>query len=339
MRFLRRCAWLLVLLPVVPSPLAAAEGGPLVVDRPEHHFGVAAQEQELEASVTYRNAGEGPVTGIRAIGDCGCYGVTLSATELEPGAEGTLKVTFQTLMMSGTVKKKLRLLADSHPDASAVVQLVVDVVGGVVISPGRVWFGDVLKGEAPEKSLVAKWHKESGKPFTLLGVEVPGQDLAITTKPYETPEWKGTTVTFAFRSPPPLGMLSATALVRTDHPDFPRIKVPLSANVTGRVWVQSRTVYFGWIQKGTEKSTTILVRPYAPGVDLGEVSARSVNGVVKAAIAPDPRDEKGWWRLVVTVPAETPVGRFEDVVELVTAVEGEEVTALPVSGEVLDVGR
>ena len=42
---------------------------------------------------------------------------------------------------------------------------------------------------------------------------------------------------------------------------------------------------------------------------------------------------------VVTVPADTEVGRLEDVVELKTAVPGEEVTSLPVSGEVLDIGR
>jgi hypothetical protein len=329
-----------VLLGAAAADEDEAPGGPrLVVDREVHAFGTAAQEEELHAEFTYRNAGDETVTGIKAIGDCGCYGVTLSAETLEPGEEGTLQVSFRTLMFSGTVNKRLRLAAANLPGKDVFIKLSVDVVGGVILDPGRVWFGDVLEGTIPTQKIVAKWHKEEGTPFQIESVEVPGHEFDVALEPYDTAEWQGTEIALTFKTPPPLGMFSATALIRTDHPDFPRISLALSANVSGKVWVQSRTLYFGWVTQGREKSTTILVRGITPDVDLGDVTARSRHGHVDVALEANANGREGWWRLVVTVGADAEPGKIDDVIEIHSAVPGEEITEVHVRGEVLEIGR
>ncbi|MFV1958894.1 MAG: DUF1573 domain-containing protein [Planctomycetota bacterium] len=335
------------LLLAPPAPAWGEEGeakaplpGPrLVFDRTEHDFGPVAQEQEVETTFTYRNSGDAPVEGIRPVGDCGCYGVAVTKERLEPGETGELSVKFRTLMFSGRVRKRLKIFTKSDPTQPSTLRLYADVVAGVILDPGRIWFGDVLVGKLPSKTVVAKWSAKAGRPFEVTSVEVPGHEFAITKKPYARGEWKGEAITFTFTKPPPLGIFSATALIRTNHPDYPRITLPLTANVTGRVWVQARTVYFGWVPEGKSKRTALLVRPFDDDVDLGTVTATARQGRVRVDVAPYPRGPKGWWRLNVEVPDDAKVGKIDDVIEVHSAVPGEEITEIRVRGEVLAVGR
>jgi len=328
------------------APEVRAEDGPaeskgphLTFEKTEHDFGRAGQEQELEAEFSYRNDGTEEITGIRAIGDCGCYGVTLSKESLKPGEHGTLKVRFRTLMFSGPVTKRIRVLAGNGAKQPTTLLLKLDVVAGVVLKPGRIWFGDVLLGSTPAETVYVKWHEEAGTPFEVTAVEVPGSDFDVKTETFEKGPWKGTAVTLAFKKAPPLGIFSATALLRTDHPDYPRISLPITANVTGEVWVQSRTVYFGWIPKGKSKKTSILVKPFSKDGNLGKVTAKSRKGQVAVTVEPHPMRTDRWFRVLVEVPADRDVGKLDDVVEIHTEVPGEEITEIQVRGEVLIIGR
>jgi hypothetical protein len=365
-RWIPGWAALLLLLAAAPSPAEdgapAGDGAPvpkLVVDREEHDFGVAAQEQELHAEFTITNAGTAPLKepasekspGIKPVADCGCYGTTLSATEIPPGGTATLKVSFRTLMLVGPIVKKLTLHSNDPARPMVAIRLKILVGAGVVVDPGRIYFGDVLVGSTPSGSVFAKWLEGVGKPFQVTAVEVPGhaETIRVTTTPHEEKQtlgrdaenkpieglWKGTRVTFAFTKPPPVGMLSATALLRTDHPEYPRIAVPLTVNVSGRVWVQQRTLTFGWVKAGETKRNAFAVRPFNKDVKLGSVKAEARGGKVLVEVT---REEKGpspGWRVAVSVPKDAPPGKIDDVIDLTTDVPGEERIEVAVRGEVL----
>ncbi len=327
-----------------PRRAVAAPAPGLVVEGAErqddglyvHAFGSAAQEQELRAHFVLGNAGDAPIEGLRAVGDCGCYGVQLSASSIAPSETATADVKFRTLMMSGRVTKRLRLYADGTAGPLATIRLVVDIVAGVVVEPHRFFFENVLVGSKPRATVVAKWRVGIGRPFEVTGVEVPDYDMRIEKKPYEEDGWKGTAITLAFETPPPLGVLSGTVLIRTDNPDYPRILLALTANVTGRVQVQSRIAYLGWVPRGTTRTARILVRPYDESVDLGTVTATSRRGRVEVAVRPAPQGPDEGWQVEISVPADAAPGPLDDVVEVHTKVQGEEVTEIEVRGEVID---
>ena len=304
------------------------------MDRLEHDFGPVGQEQELETTFEYWNDGDTKIEDIRAIGDCGCYGVTLTHKELEPGQRGTVSLKFRTLMFNGNMNKTLKILSGKGVYNPIKIKLRVQVIAGVVVYPGRLWFGDVLTGSSPSLTTYVKWHAEAGKPFLVTGVEVPGHEFEIKKEPYSQGEWQGTAVTLGFKKPPKLGMFSATALIRTDHPDYPRISLPVTAYVTGKVWVQTRTIFFGWVHKGKAKRTQLLVKPFSDDVDLGRVRATSRNGQVNVSIEKHPTVKKGW-RLLVEVPENAKEGCLDDVVVVHTSVPGEKETEIQVQGEVL----
>ena len=96
------CAVAVLVIVLVPADPTHAEEGALAFDKPFHDFGDVRQHEEHEGVFRYTNRSQTTMSGIRAIADCGCYGVTLSHAELEPGASGTLTVRFRTLAFSDT---------------------------------------------------------------------------------------------------------------------------------------------------------------------------------------------------------------------------------------------
>jgi len=303
----------------------------------EHDFGQAAQNQKLEAQFKLKNVGPKTVKIARLIADCGCYDATASANEVAPGAEVTIKVRFETLVWSGLLTKKLRVLSDDPGRPELVLPLKVNIVAGVVLDPGRFGFGDILLGSKPTKVLYAKWYEGVGQPFQVSKVEFPGSPDAFDVKmePWESLPWKGTRITVTFREPPPLGQWNGHGIVRTDAPGYERLDLAVQAFVSGKVWVQEREVNMGWVRLGQARTRPLSVRPFQKGDDLGPVSARSRDGKVQVEVVPDASGRAGCWTLNIVVPASAPKGKLEDVIELRTSIPGEEVTEVRVKAEVM----
>lgn len=336
----------LVALPARPPRAFAGPASgheDLVVEPGEVDFGVAGQNEVLTTTLTYRNRSAAPVTGISARAECGCNVVEVSHATLEPGQSGTLKVEFHTYFLSGSLRKDVRLTSSDPRRGEAVVPLRIQVQKGLIVTPPAVSFRDVPLGTTPTAGFTLKWMEGHGRPFEVLAVEVPGDEFTVRTEPFQDPaepRWKGWRVDLTFKAPPPLGMYSNEVLVKTNHAEHPRLSLPLSANVTGRVWVQSRTLSFGALRRGATRSASIKLRPFDPTVTLKDLTARALKGRVAVRIEPDPvHGEDGVWRLTGTVgPDATPGTLDEEVIEVVTGVEGEEVIRIQVRGHVLTGG-
>ncbi|MGE0193370.1 MAG: DUF1573 domain-containing protein [Planctomycetota bacterium] len=335
---------LLVLLALTAARADELERGQhrdLTADRTEHDFGEAPQDAQRETTFTITNRSEARVTGIFATGECGCNELELGATELEPGASTELKVIFRTLWHAGPMVKKIRVRSVDPNAGELHLTQRMAVVEGLVLTPHSVTFRDVKRGETPTGTFSLRWYEGRGRAFEVTGVSVPGQSFAHTLRAYEDPAdptVKGWEVALTFAEPAREGTLSAEVVVTTDHPDHPRLTLPLYANVSGPVWVQARTVHFGSRPAGEERSTTIRFRPTdAAAQPFGEVKASALLGKVQLEVGPDPLhfDKGGYWYLKVTLPATTPPGPVEgEVVTLDVGIEGEAPIQLPVKAHV-----
>lgn len=325
--------------PVPPAPPPGAPATPptsvgprLVVDRAEHDFGPAAQEEELRTEFVLKNEGDAPLVFRAVRADCGCAGAVADATELAPGASTTVRVVLRTLTLSGIVRK--RVLIDSNDPARPTTELgiKVDIFQGIVLAPARFFFGDVAAGSAPSSTMRILWREGHGTPFRLTGVEAPGLDLDLKTAPVDDDGWKGFAVTATFKAPPPVGTVSGTVILRTDDPRHPRFTAAVQAFVSGKVWVDRRSVSLGLVPSGAGRETAVIARPFRPGLDLGTVTARARKGVVTARVVPSGRE----WVVVIRVPESAPPGRFEDVVEVASSLPGEPPAEVRVVGSVTE---
>jgi hypothetical protein len=350
----RLAPWVLLVLLALPflaarvvGEEAGAEGTTplthrlLAVDRLSHDFGTRAQNQQLETTFVVRNRSDAPVSGIRVKPDCGCNVVKLDSDTLEPGEETKLTVGFETAVLSGRMLKRVRIRTREREDGEIILDLRIAIVSGVVLEPGGVSFRDVRHGTTPTATFRVRWYEGVGTPFKITKIEVPGHEeaFAVAVRPYvpaANDPWRGHEVDVTFRQAPPLGMYSAELLVRTDHPDYPRMSMPLSANVVGAVWLQMRTMHFGIVKSGTSKTARLKFRPYDEHVKFGEVHASCSDDRIKVSVRRDPlfQAERSWI-LSATVRDDAEAGRLDEaVIRLHTGTAGEETSEISVRGRI-----
>ena len=313
----------------------------LSLDRYAHDFGAVKQNEVRRAEFTYTNISTAPVEGISARGECGCNAVELSSTSLQPGESGTLRVEFNTLTLGGKLHKRVHLYTKDANRGHVIIDLDIAIVDGVVVRPPGLSFKEVRLGSHPTEPFYLRWYEGLGKPFEITEATVPGfeDDFRITITPDvypKDPKWKGWKLDVTILKELPLGQFSAEVLVRTTDAERPRITMPLSANVHGKVWMQSRTLSFGVVPQGKGRSASLKFRPFDASVTFGEVTVRTRNGRIQVEVMPDPFLAKdGYWKLIGTVPEAAAPGSLEDeVIEIHTGVPGEEVTEVHVLGKV-----
>ncbi|MDA1194831.1 MAG: DUF1573 domain-containing protein [Planctomycetota bacterium] len=345
-------ALLLAVLLAADAPGARADDEPtrvphghhldLQADRTTHDFGFVKQDDVRKTTFVYTNRGEQPVAGIQARGECGCNVVAVSKESLEPGESGELEVEFNTYTLGGRLQKHVRVVTDDPRRGELMFTLDIAIVAGLVVRPPSVSYRDVAHGSKPTQSFTLRWYEGQGEPFEVTSVTVPGfeEDFVATVKPWTDPKdakARGWEIEMQLVRELPIGMFSAEVLVRTTHAERPRLTLPLSANVVGRIWMQSRAFSFGAVRLPTDKASSIKLKPYAEGVKLEKLRAVARLGKVVVEVIPDPyMAEIGMWKLIARIAPDAPQGSLEDeVIELHTGVPGEEIVLLSVRGHVL----
>jgi hypothetical protein len=323
-----------------PAPAPApkpAHGPKLVIDRLAHDYGVVRQTEQHETTFTLTNAGDAPLHPI-ARGECSCVHAKLSRSEVPPGETATLTVTFETYRFVGPMTKSLRVRSDDPDAAEVPLQLKIDISAGVVLQPQNFFFNMVLTGTKPTSTIEVKWKEGVGDPFRIVGVEATGMQPStvrpeFSIEPFEAAPWKGWKVTMSFPEPPPVGLVSGTAVIRTDDARTPKVQALIGGAISAKVNVALLKPSFGVVTEGKAANLIVHVRPFDPKIPLGKVSARSRTGAVKVELKPDPTFP-GEYNLELELPADTKAGAIEDVVELRTEVDGEELVELPVTASV-----
>ncbi len=317
---------------VAPAPSVAADpnAAKAVLDRRAHDFGTAKQGAELKADFTLKNEGKSTLT-LQLRADCGCAAAIADVKSLEPNASTTIHVTYLTRDYVGPLVKRIHVLSNDPVDPRLEISLRVDVAEGVVLDPAFLYFGYVEAGSSPSKSIKVQWKDGVGTPFEIASSEVSGLDMALTSKRFDADAWHGYEVTATFRKPPAIGTWSGTAILKLGSADGRRITIPVSAFVSGKVFLDRREVSLGLLPQGKERTVMIGCRGLRPEIDIGVVTAKSRNGrvVVRAIRAQDKE-----WLIEIQAPETATVGRLDDVVE-VTSSTIPETAEIVVKGEVL----
>jgi hypothetical protein len=210
------------------------------------------------------------------------------------------------------------------------LKLRADISAGVVLDPARFFFGEVLAGTKPSATMRAQWKDGAGEPFQVTGVEAPGLDLEVETRRFDEPPWHGYELRATFRTPPKVGNLGSTAILRTDAPGRERILVGVQAFVSGRVWLDRRAVTLGMVPAGTARQIAVVCRAFGKGTELGTVTASSRKGRVEAKAVPSGKE----WVVTIRLPETAAPGEVEDVVEVRCSVPDEPPAEVSVKGYV-----
>lgn len=98
----------------------------LKFDETTHDFGTIYSGEVLELTFRFTNTGKTNLQLGSVHADCGCTTPEFSTTPVAPGAEGTIKVRFNSKGFSGNVYKSIKVVANTEP-AEHFLYLVADI--------------------------------------------------------------------------------------------------------------------------------------------------------------------------------------------------------------------
>ena len=332
--------WLLLLAALaLPAAAGAADApsGSLTFAAEAHNFGDQRQHADLSARIAITNVGRATLRRIRPLADCGCYDASVSASTLAPGARAEVLIRFRTLTFTGRLRKKLRLAYDEGSGARtarhSVLPLEVNVVAGVILSPGRLHLGELSGQEKPTAKLRAVWYEGAGEPFEIRDVVVAGETVKVTKEPFKSPRdrrWQGWAITLSFDKPFPRGMVRREVTLHTTSPSQARVTLPLTAHVVGKVWLPTTEVSLGFVPSGTVRRTSLTVRAARPDIRIKRILAVSRGQRISAELRPSESvpgpgaPPVPTWTLHLELPATASPGLVEDLVEIRSDVLGDE---------------
>ena len=92
-----------------------------------HDFGTITSGEVKTAEFKFRNAGNADLVIAQVTGSCGCTVPEYSKDKIEPGAEGWIKVTFNSRGQAGQLAKTITVLANTIP-ATKVLTISAEVI-------------------------------------------------------------------------------------------------------------------------------------------------------------------------------------------------------------------
>lgn len=303
----------LTVLAPAPARAQGAAGAPhLVLESPRKDAGAVVRGETVRVSWALRNDGTAPLHVSDVRPSCGCAIASFDRV-VPAGGTGSLVLTIDTRLLSGSVGKSAVLLTDDPASPEATVRVTATVSSPVEILPAGTVRAELFagRGGTASQTLVsgdaafrptgaetgASWLKAAIEPVAESG-RIPGKGgaqyrLTVTVGP-DAPE----------------GLLGGTVKVRTGLARLPVVEVPLSGFVRPSVSLSSSRLDFRNFVPGWQPVRRFLVLtsndPSAP--PLAVVSATStLKGFTATSETKDAR------HVEVTLTAEPTVaiGPFE----------------------------
>lgn len=107
---------------------ASATNAPAMkFEKETHDFGKIKQGEKVTYAFKFTNTGKTPLIIKDAVATCGCTKPEWPNTPIQPGAEGQVKVTFDSAAKMGLQDKQITITANTNP-AQSMVHLIGEVV-------------------------------------------------------------------------------------------------------------------------------------------------------------------------------------------------------------------
>jgi hypothetical protein len=309
-RWLRRSLLVSLIAGVVANPFSLAKafagrptgvGGTstpaLAIDQElSYDFGVASLGERGSHSWTVRNTGQGDLElWLEKEPACGCTVASLAKGQrqrIPPGGSMKIKLEWRTRKTNDVFAQSATIATNDPGRPSFTLRISGRAYEPVVASPESVNFYPLYNGEA-HRADVAVFSPDRSD-FAISDIVSSRPDLiAVAMKPMTPDESANLRAKAGYRlgveiKPGlPIGSLSETLVVHTNHPDRPTLNIRITGVVTGPISVApSRlSIPIGEAQEGASRGVMLLVhdgretrfdvlhKPGAVGVSIAPAAA------------------------------------------------------------------
>ncbi len=196
-----------------------------VVGGDTYDWGVVSSKNDpLKAKIEVKNVGDQVLTITEVRASCGCTSTNLGKSDLKPGESTFLDVTLRTSGHVNNLHKTIRVGSNDPANSSKIIHIKANVVALLQLTPTPYFtYQDMQVGKSSVGKLKLK--NNCNIPITISDAEVQPKNIEfsvknkITLQPNEEIELSTTVI------PEITGQYNCSIVVKTDHPDFPTLRI------------------------------------------------------------------------------------------------------------------
>lgn len=301
----------------------------LTVPESLHSFGQIYRGEKVQHRFLLKDAGEAELEIRKVRPSCGCTAAEPSQKTIPPGGEAYVEVTFDSKNFVGKVTKTVMVDTNDPSEPTHTLTLEADIVEELVAKPPRLALGQIKQKEGLNSKVEIK--SPTGLNFEVYGAQSSSRALGVTSVEKQA---DGTyAISLEVKKDSPTGRFGGDLVVRTSSQRQPVISIPFIGEVVSDVSAYPAQLSFGFIKKGSEAVTHVLVTFHDREVRLGKVEIEPE--VFSLRVDPPMGGQSQTsYNMVVVLSREAPAGRHEGSLKIHTTSNSNPIITIPISATV-----
>jgi hypothetical protein len=231
-----------------------------------HNFGPVPRGAKVKHDFVFVNRLAEPVTILNLRPSCGCTSGKASASTVSPGEQAVIEAQMDTRNFLGIKSTILyvTLVTASGREAEVRLGVTSNILADIVLNPGSIDFGTVMKGQEPTKVLTIDRIAAPGWRFE----KMVSASRVLTAQLAETRrDAKGGvqyTLTVGLKPDAPAGPLRDEIRLLSNDRETPSIPVPVTGLVRGELTAAPSVLTLGEVDRAAGKQGRFIVRASRP---------------------------------------------------------------------------
>ncbi|MGQ3685400.1 MAG: DUF1573 domain-containing protein [Candidatus Loosdrechtia sp.] len=238
----------------------------IVFEKQVHDFGKQYIGEILNYKFKFKNKGSGELVIYKVKSSCGCTAALVSKNKLLKNEEGEIDITFNPGQQTGKISKSIIVDSNDQDNPGYTLTVIAEVFEEVSVTPKRVHFGIIKKGERAVKILDIKTTPELG--IEVVKVESPNPYIAIILMTKEENHYSYQLVIDDYDH---IGKFTGIIFVYTTSKRQERVDVPFFGEIAGDLTFYPETLSFGTARKGHSPKRTVIVNFLNKGVKIKKI--------------------------------------------------------------------
>ncbi len=256
-----------VALPPPPgaSPLANAGRAILKLEKTEHDIGDILDDEDVDMTFGFTNAGDADLVIERVEADCGCTVPDLDKWVYAPGESGVINVKYAVVQgVYADKARKIRVISNDYRGRPREIAVLGRVRPIATLTPKVLSFKAVRKGESARTEFEVAGR---AKDFEVTGVTNKKSELfdvkIVDSRPTRGKFGdilRGTNIEVTFKGSPDVMDLSDTITITTNDPRRPELTMEVVATILPDLTIRPPTARIRPQPAGGSGETKIMIR-------------------------------------------------------------------------------
>jgi len=321
------------------AALASAQNAPkMVLEDPIKDFGTVVKGEVLNYTFSVRNTGAADLIISDARPSCGCT-IAQFDKVIKPGEIGKINAKLETKDFKGPINKTITVVSNDLENPNAKLFLKANVKAVVDILPdGNLRFTKLKRESFKVQRLLVT--EEGGFDFKVVKTESSQPWITVTAAPapkenmmanYPNAQYE---ITAAIGPEAPVGMANETAVITTNSPKMPVLKIKVLGLVRPDIMASPPKLEMGAVEAAPDFTRMVRVRDNAKSGTF-EILSSSVS-LPFFTVVQDVMKKGEEYILELKFNASPPKGEFNGriIIKTNSAIEEYKVIEIPVTGSV-----